>query len=267
MCDKLPNGLQNIFSWILPQFTVQSWRLTKEQNLVLSIRFKELNSTYALTPRPILEEQLQATSLNEAAEQNCAYRSKPPSCYKRDRQRMNKYNDMKKSSHTDEFSQDIQVGDDSRCAYENNNVVYEKNVYFDDGYKSDYLYSADESRFGMNTTSHDLTLSACNHESCIDANIVKEVSIQTLTPSYAISTQTDSELIIDPPCDVQQQFPIFKKKGIQTNKVSTWNTPAQTTPVIQKDFSFQCRKIGQISEFCAIFVTLDQPFYGVSSYW
>ena len=74
----LPNGLQRLLMHIMEDNILQSWRLTAEQNIILSLRFTSCDM-----------ESGQSQDTHYKFQQSKSYRSKPPSGVRRDTARHN----------------------------------------------------------------------------------------------------------------------------------------------------------------------------------
>ncbi len=70
--------------------------------------------------------------------------------------------------------------------------------------------------------------------------ILIDVTAQTPQTHDDKSSQINYELLQVPKHSIETQCPIVKRRGMQTSKLSTWETPTQTIQTDRKDIEVQC---------------------------
>ena len=107
MENKFPKGLNKLLHWIMEGSTVQSWRYSGENSLILSIRFTSMQDITTSTHQTNLSSMASGGIIPSKA-----YRSKPPSSLTRDNMRHQVWRSGKQGGFDTDYiaPQDMQQG-------------------------------------------------------------------------------------------------------------------------------------------------------------
>ena len=233
--NRLPKGLRKLLNSTLDGYAIQSWRISGEDNLLVSIRFSERPTIAASTPMP---------NLGQGVTHERVFRSKPPSAVTRDTARQQAWLTSSNQDHSGSGFNHNSVGDSAsgfdmftnlRGAYQCNPPLVES------GFISCAADVADIPsnicNIGINTNeAQSKARSDVRYEGKCDIfkDIVSDTNVcdtavQTVQMSSSSSAQTDEYMVHQ--SSFSSQFPPVKKKFSQTVKIPTDTKQFQTDQI------------------------------------
>ena len=248
---KLPNGLESLIMWLMSKNVIQSWRLSCEKQTILSIKFTQIDSMATSTP--------QAEALNCSPMHDCSYRSKPRSAVIRDQMRQQAWLYGKQDNIEDNMptstaqppslytdSEGVVTGANGFTMDYENAINSNQQSTHDTGYNSFRSVSfgnimcsdtnhAEDALLNNTSLDNDTKLQDMSNTHQHQQHVVLpppicSVSSQTMETCKSIDTQT---VIVPVPhkCVLTQQ-PTMKKRGSQTDKISSREKDMQSDPII-----------------------------------
>ena len=261
MDNLLPKGLQNLMQWISHNNNVQSWRLSGENNLTLSIRFSAMPELATSTPRP----EQPSIAVDQTIHSR-AYRSKPPSAVNRDTRRQEAWLDSRQGDCIKEngiatqamFTSGARGHGDLYSVWDSKNGYCNEANHTESGYVTIRSVS-----LPCNITSPSMAINDVHEHNVItvdntsdlqyapthDRNVIQEDdaihgyaysnNMETQTLEFPLTVATQTEVFTVSQQCVTTQCPTTKKRCMQTDKTSTVVQHTQTDNILLVDKSSQ----------------------------
>ena len=242
--NRLPKGLKKLFNSVLDGYHIQSWRISGEENLIVSIRFCEKPAIGASTPLPNLSVTHERT-----------YRSKPPSAVARDNMRQQAWlgysnqsaRGMEESTPCGDIFTDIgESGFISYAADMTHNAAVTLDKSVTNAERMVNTHNVGLNMGGLITDNYKHT--------GVDTNMCHN-AVQTMNSVTSSSVQTENNTVHQ--SSVSSQCPSVKKMFCQTLKVSSKTKDLQTDKIQSIN---QATEMDTQRNMCSTDVMTEYPF-------